>query len=229
MLVKSVAGFGMVGGIGGGDGLDPFGMVHSIGIELGFQTDAAALAVVGAALAVILQEVAGVELDTAAVGGHAHGAAGSRVAEDGAGIAEDLEIVVVAALEVEGFVVGFNVTADGLGSTEVHGGAFHVPQFAGGDAFGIGHSKVPGGEGQFLGHGGTGVLLAGEVKVAVVRQIKDGILIADAVVGDEQTIVLLQRVGHMDGGVAGVTLITVGTVQTEGDGIFGMLFQCPQT
>ena len=151
LLVKFVAGFGMVGGVCGGEGLLPFGVVHGVGVELGFQADAGALAVINAALAVVLQEVAGVELDAVAVGVNAHGPAGGRVMEGGAGVAEDLKVVVKAALEVEGFVVRFDIPANGLGDAEVHGGAVHRAQLAGGDAGVIRYGKEPGGEGQLLG------------------------------------------------------------------------------
>ena len=146
----------MVGGICGGKGLRPLGMVYSVGVELSLQADAAALAVVDAILAVVFQEVAGVELDTAAVGRNAHGAAGSGVMENGAGVAEDLKIVVKAALQEQRLIVGLNIPANGFGCAEVHGGTVHTAHFAGGDAVGIGYGKGPGGEGQLLGHGGSG-------------------------------------------------------------------------
>ena len=47
------------------EGLLPFRMVNGIGIELSFQSNAGALAVDGAALAGLVQEVACIQLDAA--------------------------------------------------------------------------------------------------------------------------------------------------------------------
>ena len=54
---KMVRGLAVIVLPGPGEGLGPFGMVEGIGIELGFQGNAAALAVIHAALAGFLQEV----------------------------------------------------------------------------------------------------------------------------------------------------------------------------
>lgn len=65
---EAVNGFAVVFFAGPGDGLGPFGMVEGIGVELGLQGNAAALAVINAVLTGFLQEIARVELDTGAVG-----------------------------------------------------------------------------------------------------------------------------------------------------------------
>ena len=59
-----------------GEGLHPLGVIHRVGIELGLQGDTATVAVGNTILALIpFQEVAAVELNTNAVGVHAHGTA----------------------------------------------------------------------------------------------------------------------------------------------------------
>ena len=62
-----------------GDGLGPIGVVECVGIELSLQGDAGALAVVDAILALVIQEVSGIELDARAVRVDGHGSAGFRV------------------------------------------------------------------------------------------------------------------------------------------------------
>ena len=62
----------------------------------------------------------------------------------------------------------------------------------------------------------------------MVRHIKYGILVAEGIVADVQTALVIQRIGHLDGGVAGEALVAVGAVQTEGDGRFCVLHHLPQ-
>lgn len=128
-----------------GDGLGPVGVVQAVGIELGLQCHAGALAVEHAALALFVQVVAGIELDAGAVGIHRHGTAGNRIGKLGTGIAEDFPVVIVAPLQVQGFIVSTDVPTDGLGETEIHRGTLHTPQFPSGDAFGIVGVKEPAG------------------------------------------------------------------------------------
>ena len=97
-----------------GDGLGPFGMVDGIGIELGLQADAAALGVDHAVLAGGVHDVvAGIELDTGAVGIDVHDTAGNGIGQGGAGVAVDFPVVVEATLEVQCIIVFVDVTADG--------------------------------------------------------------------------------------------------------------------
>ena len=83
------------------EGLRPFRMVDGVGIELGLQGHTAALAVVGALLALFVQEITGVKLDAGAVGGDGHDPAGFRIFQNCAGVAENLKIMVIATLEVQ--------------------------------------------------------------------------------------------------------------------------------
>ena len=71
-----------------GEGLDPFGVVHRVGIELGLQRNAAPVAVGYAVLARALQIIAGVEVETGAIGGDGHGAAGFGIRQNGAGVGD---------------------------------------------------------------------------------------------------------------------------------------------
>ena len=73
------------------------------------------------------------------------------------------------------------------------------------------------------------MLVACQVKVAVVGHIKDGILVAFAVVDDVQSAVVVQGIGDKDAGVARHTLVAVGAVQSQLYGRPGLLGQGPQT
>ena len=119
------------------DGLGPFGVVDGVGVELGLQANAAALGVADAALAHLVGVIGGVELHAGTIGVHCHFPAAFLVAQDGTGIAEHLEIVVVTALQVQRIIVRANIPANGFGCAEVHGGAFHAACFSCGDAFAV--------------------------------------------------------------------------------------------
>ena len=213
----------------GGDGLDPLGAVQGVGEELGLQGYAAALAVDNTVLALlIVDEVAGIELNAGQVGVDHHGAAAVGGGQDSGGVGIDLEIVVVAALQVQGLVVGADIPANGLCGAEIEGGALHTALLAGGDVGGVIGAEEPAGDGQQLVHGSLGVVVARQVEVAVVGGIKDGILIAVGVVDDVQGAVGVQLIGDPDHGVAGEALVAIGTVQAEGDGIIGNELHIPQ-
>ena len=218
----------MVGLAGLGDGLCPFRMVDGVGVILGLQADAAALAVGHATLAGMVGDVvAGIELDAGAIGEDAHTAAGNGVGQSGAGVGGDFPVVIVAALEIQRVVISIDVLADGLGLTEVHGGAFNVPQLAGGDAFCIVGSEVTAGESQQLVHG-VELFVASQVEVAVVGQVEDGVFVGNGIVFNVQAAVIVQGVGNIDAGLAGETLIAVGADQTEGDGLVAVENHGPQ-
>ena len=224
---EAVDGFAVVVLSGLGDGLGPFGVVNGIGVELGFQGHTAALAVVDAALAVGVQEVAGVELDAGTIRGNGHGSAGFRVIELGAGVAENLPVVVIAPLEVQRLVIGVNVPANGLGSAEIHRGAFHAALLPGGDAFGVSGGEEPAGEGENLCHGFFRAVVSRQVEIAVVGQVENRVLVADGVILNVKTAAAVQPVGHSDHGIPGEALITIGTAQLQGDGVAGMRSYAP--
>ena len=202
--------------------------MDSIGIELGFQGNAAVAAITHAALARLPDEIAGIELDAGQVGVNGHGSAGNRVGKHGAGIAEHLKIVVIAALQVQRLLVSLNVLTNGLGHPEVHGGAPHAAHFTGGDALGIGNAEGAGGQHQQLVYGGLSVCFACQIEIAVVGEVKDGVPVAHSIIGNVQAAGFVQAVGHVNGGVAGVALVSGGAVQAEGDAGVGAGGDRPQ-
>ena len=105
-----------------GERLGPFGVVYGVGIELGLQCDTGALAVMDTALTGFIQVIAGIELDTGAIRVDGHGAAGVRVTQNGTGGTENLEIVVIAALQLQTLIVFSDVPANGPPSGSGPGG-----------------------------------------------------------------------------------------------------------
>lgn len=204
-------------------------MVQRVGIILGLQRDAGVLAVEHAALALIVQEITGVELDTGTVRVNCHAPPGYGIAQLSAGVAEHLVVVIIAALELQAFVVRVQIPGDGLGDPEVHGSALHAAQFAGGNGLGVIGVEETGGQRQHLIHGGIGVLVAPEVEVAVIGHVEYGVLIADRVIADVQAAFGIQTVGDANLGVAGEALIAVGTAQFQRDGGVGVGNQFPHS
>lgn len=121
------------------------------------------------------------------------------------------------------------IPGDGFGNPEVHGGALHAAQFAGGDGLGVIGVKEAGGQRQHLIHGGIGMLMTPEVEIAVVGHVEHGVLIADRVIADVQAAFGIQAVGDPDNGIAGEALIAVGAVQFQGDGGVGVGNQLPHS
>ena len=95
---ECVGGFAVIVLSGFQNRLGPFAVMDGIGIELSLQGNTLPETVMNAALTHFIQVVAGVELNTGAVGGNGHFPAGTGVPENGAGGAEYLPIVVKAAL-----------------------------------------------------------------------------------------------------------------------------------
>lgn len=118
-LIETVSGYTAVMRARFREGLGPLGVVECVGIELGLQSDTAVPAVVDAALAGLVQEIAGIELDAGAIGVDRHGAAGDGVGKIGAGVAKDFEIVVIAALQVQRFIMRSDILTDGLGGAKI--------------------------------------------------------------------------------------------------------------
>ena len=211
-----------------GEGLGPFGMVDRVGVELGFQRDAGAVAVMDAALAGFVQIIACVELDAGAIRVDGHGATGIRVTQNGTGGAENLEIVVVTGLQVQAFVICADVAVDGLGLAEVEGCALNLAQFTGGNVGGIVGIEETAGNGQLLMDGFFGIMVAGQIEVAVVGHVENRVAVCNGIVGDVQTGIGFQRIGDADHGISRETLIARGAVKAQGDGIICVALHLPE-
>lgn len=224
---KAVSGLALILFSRLGDGLLPLRVVDGVGIELGLQTHGAAGLVMGAVLAVATGKVGGVDLHTGAIGVDGHTPATVGIGKGGTGVAEHLEIVVIAILQVQGLIIFPNVPAQGLGLAEVHRSTLHIPQLAGGNALGIGDRKEPSGHRKDLLHGLGGLFVAGQVEVAVVGHIEHGVPVGNGLIADFQT-VAGQPVGHPDVCIAGETLIQVRGVEGEADAILAVVHHLPQ-
>ena len=91
-------------------------MVEAVGIELGFQSHAGALAVVDTTFSMFVQIVAGIELNTGAVCMDFHGSAGNRIRENGAGIAVYFPVMIVAALQMQRLIIHADVSCYWFGA-----------------------------------------------------------------------------------------------------------------
>ena len=218
----------LVMGAGLGERLGPFGMVDGVGVELGLQRNAGALAVIDTALAGFVQEIACVELDTGAVCMYRHGASGAGVTQNCAGIAEYLEIVVIAALQVQTFIVLADVAADGLGFAEIKGSSFNLAQLTGGDIGSVVGVKPAAGDDQLLMNGSVRILMTGQIEIAVVGHVEDRVPVCHGIICNVQSVVCFQRVGHADDRVSGKALIALGTVETQRDGVFSVPLYLPE-
>ena len=77
--LEAVYGFAVIALTGLCDGLGPVGMMQRIRIKLGFQSDAGIFSVVDAVLALLVQIVAGIELNAGTVGVDCHAAPGDGI------------------------------------------------------------------------------------------------------------------------------------------------------
>ena len=75
-------------------------MMDGVRVILGLQADTAAARIFHTAFALFLQHIGRIELDAGTIGNYTHGSAGNGVRQDRAGIAECLEIMVIAILEI---------------------------------------------------------------------------------------------------------------------------------
>lgn len=216
----------MVGLAGFDEGLGPFGVIDRVGVVLGFQAHAAALAVMEAALADGIGEIGGVELDAGAIGDHRHAASAVGILQHGGRIAEDLEIVVIAQLQMQRFIVSTQILLQRLGSAEVHGCTRYAAQLAGGDVLGVVGTKEPGGHTQDLIHSQMGIVLAGQVEVGMVGHVENGVLVRYGIIDNVQRLTV-QLVGDPDHGMTRQTLVAIGAFQPQGDGLLGAGFYLP--
>ena len=198
------------------NGLDEIGAVKGVGAVLAFQAEASAAAVSGFALAwnYAVQVVAGVELHGGQGGEAGEGDAGSFVHSvshfpQGAGLAVDHPVVVIAAGPRELLEAVVDVVADAGGLPQVHGSAVHNGNDAGGDGFFVGHGVVGAEHLDFLVQH-VAAVLARQVKVAVVGQVADGVRVGFGFVIQNQGVVVGQGVGDGDGKIAGVAFLAVG-------------------
>ncbi len=225
---KAVLGFAVEFFSGLYEGLLPFRMVHGVGIELGLQSHAAAETVVYALLAGLIGVIGGVHLDAGQVRGDGQVPAAAGICQGGCGGAEYLKIVVDALLQLQRLKILPQRLTDGLGYPEVHGGARHLRQIPCGDALGIGQGEAPGRQAQELVHGLFRPVMACQVEVAVVGEIKYRVPVADGTVADPQA-VGFHGVGHIDGGISREALVPVGAQEPEMDGSRAVAHHSPKS
>ena len=210
------------------EGLLPFWMVYRIGVILGLQADAAPGCVNYASLTGGLGKVAAVELYAGAIGGDGHAAAAFRIGQNGAGIAENFEIVIIAIGHFQRFVSSEDIPADGLRRAEIHGSACDAAVFTGGDVLCIGYGIETGGHRKHLLVCVLLPVVTSQIEVAVVGHVEYGVCIRNAIVGDVERIAF-QRISHIDVGVSGEALVASGAEQVELDAVVCMRNNIPHS
>ena len=128
--------------------LGPLGIVDGVGVELGLQADTAAVGIGHPILTRLCgQKVASVELNTRTICGNSHGPAGCGIRKNGAGVGENLKIMVITAQNGKRRKGIINIPADRLGAAEIHRSIYNTLQLPGGDGLIVGRCEEPGGQG----------------------------------------------------------------------------------
>ena len=198
-----------------GNWLGPITVMKGIRIELCLQCDAAVLTVIDAVLAVFIQIIAGVELNARAIRQYLHTASGNRVFQHCTGVAENLKVVVIAALKLQRLIRSRDICADWLGNPEIHWGTVNWPQLSGGDILSIIGGEKARREREDLLECKICMLMACEIKVAVIGHVKYSVLITMALINNVQGTVGFQRIGYTDTGIAGKALISIRAMQRQ--------------
>ena len=193
-------------------------MVGGVGEVLGLQADSLTGVVLNAVLAGHIQGkgVGGIQLYAGQGGQGLHANAGLGAGEPGhmaqAAVRND-KAVIVAAAQLQGGVIGLDITADGLFLAEIHGGPGGGDQLAGGDQGVVGLQESGGVHLQAVAQDGAGSVTV-EVEVAVVGDVHHGGGVGGAAVLDHQG-AAHQAVLHFQGHVAGETVGTVGAFRPQ--------------
>ena len=176
---------------------------------LGFEGDS-----VAGAVGRQVELAGGVDLHGGLGGLDREGAAGGGVAQEGGGADDALGLV-----EHEAVVEPGAVGAESLLAGEVEPGAGDGGDGAGRDVRRIGREVARGGDGDFVVERRAA---AGEIEIGVVGQVDHRGAAGDAGgIVEAERVVRRQRVGDVDGEVAGEAVLAVRAEQAEGEGAAG--------
>ena len=124
--------------------------------------------------------------------------------------------MVIAASQLQLFIICLNIPANGLKLCEIHRRVLHQSQLTRGHAVLIGKRKLICVNPDFLIQCGSGSL-TGQVKISMVGEVCDRVLIAGHVIIDPDCVILCQSIADTDIRVARIVLISVRTEQGKGD------------
>ncbi len=113
-------------------------------------------------------------------------------------------------------VVGIDTRSNRGGFGEVEWRSRHWPQFARRDQCRVDRSEAVGIDHQFFAEN-IAFYVAGEIEIAVVRQIDDRRLRGLGLVIDAERVVVVERVGHVGRELPGISFFTVGADIGEDD------------
>ena len=194
---------------------------------LGFEGEAGIGGVLLAVVALLVQALAGVELDARLVAHDCHDAAGSgifRFRQFTQAFAGDAVVQVVAVRVLQRVALSLlgESVADAQAGAQVQRGAGDADDAASGDQFVV---RL----GRFIGVYGDDVVediaFAREIEIGVVGQVDDRILVAVRKVADGQGVAVIERHGHLNAHLAGEAFLAVVGDVGEQHRVFGFAFQ----
>ena len=127
-------------------------------------------------------------------------------------------VVVVAACQLQLFVIIMETFTDCCGNRKIHGGAGHGYNFTGGYRFCI-HRGEGGGVEPENGVLSAAAVMTGQIEIGMVRHVPGSCLAAYTVVAHHQFIVICKGVCNGCDTAAGEAFVSVGGFHTEGNGI----------
>ena len=176
--------------------------------------------------------ISSIELDTGLVGEHFEASASAGVVNNSSGLGLDRLIVVVAqyhaviiaACEVEGFVIRLDVFADELRAREVHRGVGNRTDFPSWYHARIGRQEIIGMNLNLV-VGDRCVQFATEVPVSVVDDVNQGGLVRRCLGMPTELVVVIEPVGDHHIKVARVSFISIGGVKRESHAMTFSVFE----
>ena len=206
-------------------------MVHCIGIVLGFEADAVPAAVDSAVLSLLLrQEVRRINLYTGQIRINLHGDAGlvahqfRHLGEPAVGL--QAPVMIVAVAQLQRLEIRLDIAAHFLRNPEVHGRTRNRRNLAGGNGGRIRRGVEIGIHPYFVFQNISGIMTI-KIEIAVVGVIHHGVRLGNAQVVNLHRVILRQRIGHIHIQRTGISLVAVGAVEGEGDGIVPDLLHLP--
>ena len=177
--------------------------MYGVGKILRFQTHAAAVIVHSASLAgLLLDKVARIELHTGQSGIDLHGSAADRRLQRGKMTQLPVPsvndpIVVVSSRKLQLFKIGSDIPSHSLGYGKIHRRALYLCHLSGRDGSPVRRSIAGSTQPQLMPFYASAVMSL-QVEIGMVRGIQYRPLVADAMVVNRQSILLVQKIRDAD-------------------------------
>ena len=181
---------------------------------------------------VIGEVISCVKLDARLVGEHFEASASAGVVNNSSGLGFDRLImvvsehhaVIIAACDVEGFVIRLDVFADELRAREVHRGFINRTDFPSWYHASISRQEIIGMNLNLV-VGDRGVEFAAEIPVGVIDNVNHGGLVRRCLGMPTKFVVVIEPVGDRHIKVARVSFISIGGVKRESHAMTFSVFE----